>query len=154
MENKRVSYFITVFVSLVFSAMPVQAYITDVVIQPVTPSATDNISFIIDGIENSGGVNIADVSCTMNNDLITLDLSLEVGPFLSLTPWNHTYEVGLLPVGNYDLTVNSIVISDPLENSTFTTDFEVAPEPTTILLFGTGIFFLRRKNNLIQTDNY
>ena len=125
--------------------LPAQAGITGVIIQPPAPTVADNISFDIFGVEGSGGVTVTDATYTLDENLITLDLSLDVGPLLEITPWDYTYDIGLLSIGTYDLTVNSIVAVDPTTNSTFTTSFEVVPEPTTFLLVGTGILYLRRK---------
>ena len=125
--------------------LPTQASITDVTVQPLAPTFDDDISLLISGLEGSGGVTVTDAIFTLDDNLLTLDISLDVGPILMVTPWSHNYNIGLLPVGSYDLTVNSIVTVDPIQNSTFNTSFEVVPEPATALLFGVGLLGMRRK---------
>ena len=134
----------TVLLMCIF-VLSTQASIGDVTIQPSAPTEADNISFDIVGAEASGDVNISEVIYNLDNNHVTLDLSMELGPFFAITPWSYTYDIGTLPAGIYDVTVNTIVVNNPSTNSTFDTSFEVVPEPTTLLLVSAGLCFLRKK---------
>ena len=132
---------------LFMNGITAQAIITDVSVLPENPTDIDLISIFVSGAEGSGGVTITDAVFDLDNYEITLDISLDVGNILVATLWDYTYDVGLLSAGIYDLTVNSIVAVDPIQNSTFITSFEVVPEPATLLLFGLGMCLLRRKKD-------
>ena len=131
-------------VVLTLAGSTVNAGITKVSVLPENSTANDLITFNISGIEGAGGVTVSDTVYSMNENEITIDLSLDVGFFLMLTPWSHSYEIGTLPAGTYDLTVNSIVAAYPNTNDTFNTSFEVVPEPATVLLASLGVFGIRR----------
>ena len=134
------------FLYLLVFVLHSQASITDVTILPEIPTFNDDISLFISGVESTGGVLITDSAFIIDGSSLELDISLEVGPWTVLTPWDYTYEIGLLSIGIYDLTVNSLVPSDPTQNDTFITSFEVVPEPATVLFFGLGMYLLRSKN--------
>ena len=127
--------------------IPLQASITDVTIQPETPITTDLISILVSGEESSGPVQITDSVYDLDSFDITLDLTLEAGLSPVITPWDYTYDVGLLSEGIYGLTVNTLVPSMPSRNDTYITSFEVVPEPATVLFFGLGMFLLRGKKD-------
>jgi len=128
-------------VSIVF---PLQASITDVVIQPATPTLNDDISLLIDGVE-SGGVAIVGYSFTIDGASIELDIDFQETVLTVVTPWSHSENIGLLPIGTYDITVNALFNFNPSLNDTYLTSFEVVPEPTTLALLGLGGLFSRRR---------
>ena len=134
-------------VCLAMSTMTAQAVITDVFIFPEEPIVTDPISIFVSGEEGSGPVLITDSVFNLESYEITLDISLEAGLSPVITPWDYTYDVGLLPEGIYGLTVNTLVPAIPSRNDTYITSFEVVPEPTTFLLISAGILCLRRNKN-------
>lgn len=116
----------------------VNATITDVSIVPSLPTPMDVIFINVLGQESSGPVFIEDTDFRQDGMSLELDISLDVGPFLVITPWSHTENIGTLPAGVYDLTVNTIVELEPFRNDTSFTTFEVVPEPGTLVLFGLG----------------
>ncbi len=118
------------------------AAITDVSIQPATPTFNDDISVLVSGVE-SGSMGIVDSSLTMNDMSLELDIYIEQGVLPVVTPWTHSENIGMLPIGTYDLMVNTIYAPDVTD--TFTTSFEVVPEPTTLLLFLAGIPLLKKR---------
>lgn len=120
----------------------VYAGITSVSINPPQPTTTDFISIITAGVEGSRPVGITPVLTIIENNIV-LDLSMEVGILQVVTPWSHTENIGYLPAGIYNLEVNAIY--SPTATQTFSTSFEVVPEPTSLLLFATGIVLFRGK---------
>ncbi len=126
--------------------LPTQAFITDVSIQPATPTFNDDISVLVSGVE-SGSMGIVDSSLTTNEMSLELDIYIEQGFLPVVTPWTHSENIGMLPIGTYDLVVNMLVVSRPDLNDTFSTSFEVVPEPSTILLSLAGSFMAFRKKN-------
>ena len=132
--------------------LPLQAYITDVTIQPEAPTTTDFLSVLVSGEENFN-ISVSDYFLTIDETLLELDIHLQEGMMPVVTPWSHTEGVGILPVGTYDLTVNTWIASSPTFNDTYYTSFEVVPEPTTLLLISTGILCLRRKKSLTKLND-
>ena len=128
---------------LLYVVYPAQAIITDVSVLPGNPTDIDLISILVSGEEGSGPVLITDAVFDLDSFDITLDLTLEAGLSPVITPWDYTYDVVLLSLGTYGLTVNSLVPSMPTQNDTYITSFEVVPEPATVLLLGLGGLILR-----------
>ena len=116
----------------------VNATITDVSIEPILPTPLDVISIVSSGGESSGPVEIVDSVFSVDENSLQLNIYLEVGFAMVVTPWSHTENIGTLPAGVYDLTVNTVVELEPFRNDTSFTSFEVVPEPTTLVLFGLG----------------
>ncbi len=120
------------------------ASITDVDILPEVPTTFDVITIFTEGLSGSGPVEIGDTNFTMNGTNLELDIEVHAGFLTVMTPWVHSENIGPLPLGIYDLTVNAIYAPDVTD--TFTTSFEVVPEPTTLLLLLGGIPVLRKRN--------
>ncbi len=118
------------------------ASITDISIQPATPTFNDDISVLVSGVESSS-MGIVDSSLTVDNTSIELDIYLQEGMLPVVTPWTHSENIGMLAIGTYDLMVNTIYAPDV--SDTFTTSFEVVPEPATLLLLAMGGLMMRRK---------
>jgi hypothetical protein len=140
----KAKLFLTAVLLMGVFVLPTQAEITGVTIFPENPLETDLISFDIFGTQPTGSVTVTDTAYSISENEITMDLFLNVGFAQWATPWDYTYDVGLLSAGTYDLTVNTIIADHPSANDTFTTSFEVIPEPTTFLLVGTGLYGIRR----------
>jgi hypothetical protein len=124
--------------------LPTQASIHDVLIQPANPTFSDDISVLVFG-EESGSMGIVDSILTMEDMSIELDIYIELGFSPVVTPWTHSENIGMLSIGTYDIMVNMLVDTRPDLNDTFTTSFEVVPEPATVLLVSTGVLYIRRK---------
>ena len=142
---RKVILLLIIAISFICTAS-VQAAIFDVSVLPENPTDIDLISIFVSGGEASGPVLITDAVFDLDSFDITLDLTLEVGLLTIATPWDYTYDIGLLPEGIYGLTVNTLVPAMPSRNDTFITSFEVVPEPASIMLLGLGGLLLRRRS--------
>jgi len=140
MKRKTVKL-IALTIMLSFSTS-VSAAITDVSIVPSLPTPLDVISIDTSGVEGYGQVTITDSVFLIDGTFLQLDLSLNVGPYTVMTPWSHTEDIGTLPEGLYDLNVRTL--EDSLVTDTYSTSFEVVPEPATMLLLGIGAIAIRR----------
>jgi len=132
---------IAITIIVCFSAY-VNAKITDVSIVPSLPNPMDVISIDTSGVEGYGPVTITDSVFLIDGTFLHLYLSLNVGPYTVMTPWSHTEDIGTLPEGLYDLTVRTL--EDSFVTDTYSTSFEVVPEPATLLLFGSGALLLKK----------
>jgi len=131
---------IAVFI-LVATSASVNATITDVSIVPSLPTSLDVISIDISGVEGTGPVFVTDTDFSQDGTSLELDIFLDVGFLMVVTPWSNTENIGTLPIGFYDLTVRTW--EESIETDTYSISFEVVPEPTTVVLFGLGGLFTR-----------
>jgi hypothetical protein len=131
---------ILVFIVVVTSAS-VNATITDVSIVPSLPTPLDVISIDISGVESTGPVFITDTDFRQDGTLLELDIFLDVGFAAVVTPWSHTENIGTLSAGLYDLTVRTV--EDSVVSDTYSTSFEVVPEPATLILLALGSLISR-----------
>ena len=130
---------------LFMNVITAQAIITDVSILPENPTDIDLISILVSG-EESGDIYVDSSYFQIDGLSLSLDIYLESGFLPVVTPWSHSESIGALSVGIYDLTVNTLIDSNPVYDDTFNTSFEVVPEPVTVLLLGSGICLLRSRN--------
>lgn len=117
------------------------ASITDVNIEPNLPTPLDAISIVTFGREANGPVFVTDTDFRRDGVLLELDISLDVGFLPAETPWSHSELIGTLPSGLYDLTVRTLEQS--VVTDTYSTSFEVVPEPITFLFLAIGILGIR-----------
>jgi hypothetical protein len=121
-----------------------QATITNVQIIPEQPILTDSIIISVNGIEGSGRVQITSTDFAINDNSLSLDISLSVGPYTVVTPWSHSEVIGTLPQGYYDLTVRTFDYYHGTLLGTYpTVCFTVAPEPSTLAVFGFALPIFR-----------
>ena len=131
--------------TILSSAPLAKAVITDVNILPELPKLDDAITISVSGVEPYGGVRITDSIFNIDGTSLGFDLYLTLGVAPVITPWSYSEDIGSLPIGIYDLTINTIVELEPFRNDTFFTAFEVVPEPSTFLFLTLGTVALRRK---------
>jgi hypothetical protein len=117
------------------------------ILVPDNPTIYDSINITSSGIAGSGGVIVEDTSFQIIGTDLTYEIFLKVGPLTVITPWSYTEDVGILPVGTYDLTVTAYYDYGGFTASEeYFTSFEVViPEPASIFLLGAGLIFCRRK---------
>ncbi len=145
MNKKIILLVIIMILSISVFVLSAQASITNVSIQPVSPIFNDDISLVISGMESSGAVLINDSVFVVNDFALELTLDMFVGGYTVMSQWSHTEDIGKLSIGTYDLTVNMSVDLNPSLNDTFTTSFEVVPEPSSLLLLSLGGVLLRTR---------
>ena len=147
MGNKRkIMIGLVVFCGIFFFGQhQVKGVITDVSILPEAPTFNDDITINVFGVEGSGPVLFTDSIFVKDGTSLELDLYITVGPFLSITNWSYSEDIGILSDGMYDITVNSIFELEPFLNNTFITSFEVIPEPSSLLFLMSGVFGVRRR---------
>jgi hypothetical protein len=125
---------------------PVGAEILNVNIFPEVPTMFDEITIITSGAESQGGVLIDSTNFNREGTLLRLDIFLVVGDLAVFTPWSHPENIGTLPAGMYDLTVQTFENTDITD--AYSMSFEVTPEPSTLILLLLGFTqILRRKSH-------
>jgi hypothetical protein len=137
---------ITICLVLMLGINVATATITSVQIIPAEPTLTDSISILVNGIEGSSPVQIMNTQFSVNGNSLALDIYLDLGFAFVLTPWSHTEVIGTLPTGDYNLTVRRLLPSyyppDTIVSS-YSTSFEVVPEPCTVVFLGFGLPLLK-----------
>jgi hypothetical protein len=142
METKLLK---VVFVVLFFSAAA-KASIVNVSISPITPTFTDPITILIDGMEGSGGVQITNTDFIINGNSISLDIYINRGIVQVVTPWSHSELIGTLPADTYNLTVRRFLppyYPPDIIVSSYSISFEVTPEPSILAIFGVALPIFR-----------
>lgn len=119
-------------------------FINDVYLIPQQPTINDIITIVTSGIEGGRPVVIEGSNFERNGTSLQLDIDLFVGPYAMVTPWSHSEVIGTLSAGLYDLTVRTFEDTDVLD--TYLYEFEVTPEPATVLLLVLGAIGIRTSN--------
>ncbi len=99
-------------------------------------------------MEGSGGVTITNTDFSVNGNSLTLDIYLDLGFATVVTPWSYSKLIGTLPADTYNLTVWRFLPSYYPPNiivSSYSTSFEVVPEPATLLLLVFGVAICKRR---------
>lgn len=146
----KTSIYWTAVITLFVASYAKSMTITDVQISPEQPSIFDVITIESKGAF-SGGTNWFNTSVFYIDDF-SLQLNLYFtggsGPQIP-QPWSRDEVIGLLPQGNYDLSVQAYWrISEGANyilHDDYSTNFEVVPEPLTLCFLTLGIVFIRRK---------
>ncbi|MHC4239531.1 MAG: PEP-CTERM sorting domain-containing protein, partial [Planctomycetota bacterium] len=82
---------------------------------------------------------------------LTLDLTIDMGILPAIDYWSHSEEIGTLVPNTYFTTVNLFFPDAPPGDElqdTYTTEFTVTPEPSSLALFALGSLLLRRRRRL------
>ena len=135
----KMRIFTTLLIALFCSIMTkiTEASIGEVYITPEIPSTTDLITIFASGTEGST-VTIEDSDFLQDGTSLELDIFIIVGHLTIISPWEHSEVIGSLPAGTYNLTVSTFDKYDPIYNDTFSTTFEVVPEPASLLFLAAG----------------
>ena len=125
--------------------------INNVQISPDNPSIYDIITIETDGSIPGGGIALDESVFTQDEYALQLDLYYTdiAGPAIP-QPWFHDEEIGILSEGSYDLSVQTywrVGTADYILTDTYSTDFEVVPEPASILLLLAGVPLMKNRNS-------
>jgi hypothetical protein len=142
MKSKR----LFLYAILAFLPVCANATINDVSISPTTPTSLDSITILVSGEEGTYPAEITNTDFFVNGNSLTLDIYLYIGPFDAVSFWSCTEIIGTLPADTYNLTVWRFLPSyyPPSTISSYSTSFEVVPEPATLLLMVSGLLLLRK----------
>jgi hypothetical protein len=111
-----------------------KAVITDVQITPDEPTTEDIITVVTFGTESRYPVTVIDTDVNITDSEIGLDLTLSIGPFMMITDWSYSVDIGRLSAGTYDLTVRT---KTSVFLDTYFKTFQVVPAPP-MTLDGSG----------------
>jgi len=124
------------------------ATIDNVVVIPSQPSDIDVITLDISGTASRSGSWIESSLFQQEENQLTLDLTIDMGPFMTISYWSYSETIGTLVPGTYTTTVNLFYPYDPTGQElqdTYVTDFTVTPEPGTLVIFGLGSLTILHK---------
>jgi hypothetical protein len=82
----------------------------------------------------------------VDGNSLSLDITLRLGIFPVVTPWTYSRPIGTLSADTYNLTVRTFDYYSGMPKDTYMIDFEVIPEPVTLLLLSFGALALRSRN--------
>ena len=141
--------------AIIFLAHSVNSFcaavtINNVQISPDNPSIYDIITIETDGSIPGGGIALDESVFTQDEYALQLDLYYTdtFGPHIP-QPWFHDEEIGILSQGSYDLSVQVYwrvtATADYFLHDAYSTNFEVVPEPATLLLLLAGVPVLKKR---------
>ncbi|MBN2019477.1 MAG: PEP-CTERM sorting domain-containing protein, partial [Sedimentisphaerales bacterium] len=124
-----------------------EAIILDVNVFPEQPTINDEIAIITSGITSLGGIQIEGSDFEMQGNSLLLDIFIRTGAATVEIPYLYSENIGTLPAGLYDLTVRNFETSlyDITHTYTYSTTFEVVPEPSTLVLLSFGFIQVMRR---------
>ncbi len=141
--------------AIIFLAHSVNSFcaavsITDVQISPENPSINDIITIETDGSIPGGTIFFDESIFAQDEFAVQLDLYFTGGSGPQVPqPWFHDEEIGILSQGSYDLSVQAYwrnsSTADYILHDTYPTNFEVIPEPASILLLLAGVPLLKKR---------
>ncbi len=141
--------------AIVFLAHSVNSFcaavsITDVQISPDNPSIYDIITLETDGWIGMGTLFFDESIFAQDEYVLQLDLYFTGGTGPQIPqPWFRDEEIGILSQGSYDLSVQAYwrnsSTSDYILHDSYSTNFEVIPEPASILLLQAGVPLLKKR---------
>ncbi len=141
--------------AIIFMAHSVNSFcaavsIDDVQISPDNPSIYDIITIETEGSIPGGGIAFDESIFAQDAYALQLDLYFTAQTGTQIPkPWFHNEEIGILSQGSYDLSVQSYRrisdMTDYILQDTYSTNFEVIPEPASILLLLAGMPLLKKR---------
>ena len=121
-------------------------WIMDVNVIPEQPLLTDTITINLSGWASNTPSWVEYDQFSQNGTSLQLDLHIDMGNWDTLSQWSYAKQIGSLVPGTYSLTVQAFVPiwfpNGPLQD-TYTTEFTVTPEPTTLVLLAIGLPIIR-----------
>jgi hypothetical protein len=132
------------------SGSPIIIHIDNVEITPEAPTILDIININVSGGASGAGSLVEYSEFSQDRTTLQLDLFLDFGPLAMPSTWSHLEQVGPFTADSYSLTVRAFEYQDGTFKESYAQDFNVTPEPTSILFISSGIIgirLLRRKNS-------
>jgi hypothetical protein len=117
--------------------------IESVYIAPSFPTETDSITFDISGWASKTDSWVEYDEYFEDGSLLQLDLYVNTDPFTSSSEWTYSRPILTLPANTYTLELNAYDYQANLLRDTYLFEFTVIPEPTSLFLFGTGLYIIR-----------
>ncbi len=127
------------------SGSPIVIYIEDVDITPQVPSMWDMVNINVLGGASGSGSQVEYSEFSQNGTSLQLDLFVDVGILTIPSTWSHLEQVGPFAAESYSLTVHAFEYQDGTLKDTYTKDFVVTPEPSSVFLFGLGALIIQRR---------
>jgi hypothetical protein len=138
---------VVLFVLLAVAPTVEGGFIETIEINPPVPKDSTPITVEVGGSTPSIPSAVISSEFTRDGSDLLLEIRLALGPFTAIGEWSHTHEIGLLPSGDYDLTITVITLVN-FEDVPFSrgTTFAVVPEPSSLgLLAAAGATLLIRR---------
>ncbi|MCK5581435.1 MAG: PEP-CTERM sorting domain-containing protein [Candidatus Omnitrophica bacterium] len=144
MVTRKITLVFTLFVITCVCVSLQAGIIDDVQVTPENPTISDSIEINVFATLPYGEVPYSTEVIIYDNK-VDLDITFGGYGLPAVTSWHHTENIGTLDIGTYDLVVTTSDTTKPGWDDTYSTSFEVVPEPATLLLFGLGGILIRKK---------
>jgi len=139
----------SVFVLMFFVIISAELKAMEVQIIPAIPTNNDIIQIKASGILAYLDAPFDHSEFFINGYSLQLDIYYGDGYLTAIGPWLHTEFIGPLPVGTYDLEVTQYEHEVFPLIDTYSTTFEVVPEPMSLSLLFFGGFLLSLKKHRV-----